>query len=473
MNLTRFVRGQLLVFSVLTVIGLIVMSVVYVGVPAMLGFGRYSVTVELAATGGLYPHANVAYRGTNIGKVEEVRLTPDGVDAKLSLDSSYDIPVDVEAWVKSVSAVGEQYVDLIPRSSGGPYLSQGDVIPEQDTKLPQDVGPMLDQADRLLQSVADTRLQELVDSAFVAFNGTGPDLQRLLDSATLLVQEANANVDQTKILIDQIGPLLDTQIDSSDAVRSWTADLVRFTDQLRISDPQLRSLMENGPSAAADANRLFQELQPTLPLLLSNLVSVGQVGVTYNAGIEQILVIYPPLIAALTTALRGDPRNGAMADFHLSVGDPPACTTGFLPPSAWRSPADFSVPDTPPNLFCKTPQDSKFVVRGARNTPCMEFPGKRAGTVEECRSPEGFVPEGTNPPIQKPPAPAATPSSYTGPKATDQPAADQPRTGARQYDPTSGTYVGPDGRTYSQPNLVSGSPNAASDWQTLMTEQQG
>lgn len=116
MKLTRFVRTQLIIFSVLTVIGLVVMGGTYIKLPAMFGIGRYEVTVQLAATGGLYPTANVAYRGTNVGVVQEVRLTPAGVDAKLSIGSDYKIPADVDAWVRSVSAVGEQYVDLVPPS---------------------------------------------------------------------------------------------------------------------------------------------------------------------------------------------------------------------------------------------------------------------------------------------------------------------------------------------------------------------
>ena len=81
MKLTRFVHVQLAIFAVLTVIGLVVMGGTYVQLPAMFGIGRYNVVVQLAATGGLYPTANVSYRGTNIGKVEAVRLTSAGVEA--------------------------------------------------------------------------------------------------------------------------------------------------------------------------------------------------------------------------------------------------------------------------------------------------------------------------------------------------------------------------------------------------------
>ncbi|MEU4321721.1 MlaD family protein [Nocardia fluminea] len=466
MKLTRFVRAQLAIFAVLTVIGLVVMGGAYVQVPAMLGIGRYAVTVQLAATGGLYPTANVSYRGQNIGKVEAVRLTAAGVEADLSIDSDYKVPADSSAWVRSVSAIGEQYVDLVPTDQPADgNLRDGSVIPESRTHLPQDVGAMLDQADKLLATVADTRLRQVIDEAFLAFNGAGPDLQRFMDSAALLVQQAESDIEPTKKLLDQIGPLLDTQTRSADDIRSWTADLATVTDQLREHDPALRSLLNNGPSAMETVTAQFQSLRPTLPLLASNLVSLGQVGVIYNASVEQLLVVFPPLIAALRTAIRGPAKYGVMVDFMTVVHDPPACTTGFLPADQRREPSDLTPMDTPPGLYCKVPQDSNIEVRGIRNTPCMEFPGVRAPTPELCRT--GFVPEGNNPPFGpvQPVAPASAPAGASTGAVT--PAA------ARPYDPSTGSYLGTDGRTYRQGDIAEdGSGTVPASWQAMLEEQQ-
>ncbi|MFC8043457.1 MCE family protein [Nocardia sp. NPDC057353] len=467
MTLTRFVRIQLVIFAILTAVGLIIMGGTYVGVPAMLGIGRYQVTVELAATGGLYPNANVAYRGTNVGKVEEVKLTPAGVDAVISIDSDHKIPEDVDAWVRSVSAIGEQYVDLIPAEnrSGDGDLRDGDVIPVERTKLPQDVGSLLDQTDRLLSSVADTRLRQVIDEAFRAFNGAGPDLQRFIDSAALLVQEAQDSVEPTKQLLDQIGPLLDTQVQSDANIRSWTADLATVTDQLRAHDPALRNILSQGPGAMQQVSDLFATLRPTLPLLLANLVSVGQVGTIYHAGLEQILVVYPPLVAALLTAVRGPLEYGAMVDFMVTVNDPPPCTTGFLPPEQRRDPTLLDIPDTPSGLYCKVPQDAAEAVRGIRNTPCAEFPDRRAPTPELCRTGD-YTPLGNNPPFG-PPQPVA-PAGYTG--GGDAPTVTP--ASARAYDPGSGVYLGPDGRSYRQADVVDGSGTVPSSWQAMLEEQQ-
>ena len=48
------------------------------------------------------------------------------------------------------------------------------------------------------------------------------------------------------------------------------------------------------------------------------------------------------------------------------------------------------------------------MVRGARNYPCQEFPGKRAPTIQLCRDPRGYVPIGSNP-WRGPPVPIGEP----------------------------------------------------------------
>jgi hypothetical protein len=166
------------------------------------------------------------------------------------------------------------------------------------------------------------------------------------------------------------------------------------TGQLNANDPQIREVLANGPGALGEASQLLNQVKPTLPVLLANLTTVGQIAVTYHASLEQLLVLLPPYIASVQAVglPRNNPTGFTQGDFTLTIGDPPACTVGFLPPSSWRSPADLSDVDTPDGLYCKLPQDSPIAVRGARNYPCMGQPGKRAPTVEMCESEGAYQP---------------------------------------------------------------------------------
>lgn len=407
--LDRLTRAQLTIFGVVTMFTVAVMAISYLRLPAALGIGTYQVTADFVAGGGLYKNANVTYRGVAVGRVESVGLNPHGVDAVMRLNSDTAVPSNVTATVKSVSAIGEQYVDLVPPDNpAATKLHNGSRIVRDNTRIPLDVATLLHQSETLVNSVADTRLRELLHETFKAFNGSGPELARLIESSRLLVDEANAYFPQTSELIDQVGPLLQAQIRSGDDIKSLADGLARFTSEVRHADPQLRALLAVVPPAADEANTAFTGIRPSFPMLAASLANLGRVGVIYHKSIEQLLVVLPALFAAITTAAGGEPQDeGAKLDFKINI-DPPPCNTGFMPPTLIRTPADETVRELPTDMYCKTAQNDPSTVRGARNYPCQEFPGKRAPTVQLCRDPRGYVPIGTNP-WRGPPIPYGTP----------------------------------------------------------------
>lgn len=405
----RLAKIQLSIFAVITVITLSVMAIFYLRLPATFGIGTYGVSADFVAGGGLYKNANVTYRGVAVGRVESVGLNPNGVTAHMRLNSGTAIPSNVTATVRSVSAIGEQYIDLVPpENPSSTKLRNGFRIQRQNTRIGQDVADLLRQAETLLGSLGDTRLRELLHEAFIATNGAGPELARLIESARLLVDEANANYPQVSQLIDQAGPLLQAQIRAGGDIKSLADGLARFTWQLRAADPRLRDTLADAPDAIDEANTAFSGIRPSFPALAASLANLGRVGVIYHKSIEQLLVVFPALFAAIITSAGGVPQDeGAKLDFKIDLHDPPPCMTGFLPPPLVRSPADESVREIPRDMYCKTAQNDPSTVRGARNYPCQEFPGKRAPTVQLCRDPRGYVPVGTNP-WRGPPIPYGT-----------------------------------------------------------------
>ncbi|MBJ7464501.1 MAG: MCE family protein [Mycolicibacterium sp.] len=408
---TRTTQIQLWVFAVVTVFSVGAIALLYIRVPDRLGLGTYDVTANFVAGGGLYENANVTFRGVQAGRVEWVRLTDDGVTAQMRINSDVKIPANSTATVKSVSAIGEQYVDFVPTADPSPTtLQNGAVIPEERTAIPQEVAELLREADRLVSSVDSARLEDLLREAFKAFNGSGPELARLLQSVRVLVDKANESWPQTSSLIDQAGPFLEAQIRSGEDIRSLADGLARFTSEVKDADPQLRTLLQITPDAAAVASDTFSGIRPSFPVLAANLANFGRVGVIYRKSIEQALVIFPALQASLLTIGGQLPADeGGKQDFKISINDPPPCNTGFLPPTEIRTPGDTTLRDLPTDMYCKVAQNDPMVVRGARNYPCQEYPGKRAPTIQLCRDPRGYVPVG-NSPWRGPPVPIDTPA---------------------------------------------------------------
>ena len=155
--LTRFVRIQLVIFTIVGTIGVIAMVLFYIQAPTLLGIGRMTVTLELPATGGLYRFSNVTYRGVQVGKVTSVGLTPTGAKATLSLRHFAQDPGGPDSrgaaasprWANSTWTCG-------PERFAPPYLHDGSVIAMRDTTIPQPVGPMLDQVNALVDSIPRT-----------------------------------------------------------------------------------------------------------------------------------------------------------------------------------------------------------------------------------------------------------------------------------------------------------------------------
>ena len=480
MHLHRAVKIQLAIFTIIAVAALSLMSLHFMKLPAnWFGVGRYTVKVELPQTGGLYSTSNVTYRGTEVGRVESVHLTDTGVEAVLSLKSGIDIPSDLIAQVHSQSAIGEQYVDLRPRNGTSPPLKNGDVIPLADTTVPPDINAVLAAANTGLQAVPQDNLKTVIDESYIAVGGLGPELTRIVKGSTDLSIEARKNLDPLIALIDQSQPVLNSQTNTSDSIQAWASHLATVTTELQTHDQAVAGSITNGGPAAGEARQLIERLQPTLPILLNNLVSIGQVALTYQNDIEQLLVLLPESVALesagnVANANTKQDYRGQYLSFNLNLNLPPPCTTGFLPAQQQRIPTFEDYPNRPAgDLYCRVPQDSPFNVRGARAAPCETVPGKRAPTVALCESNEQYVPlndgynwkgdpNATNSGQDIPQLPPGSPPAGPGPPApAPMPIA------AADYDPATGTYVAPNGRTYTQSDLAQTAPKEKT-WQSML-----
>ncbi len=478
MHLTRRMLIQLAVFAIIALTAITVMGLHFLKLPAKwFGVGRYSVTMQLPETGGLYSTGNVTYRGVEVGRVESVRLSDSGVDAALSLQSGIDIPSDLRAEVHSQSAIGEQYVDLIPRDGTARPLRDGDVIPRNDTSVPPDINALLDAANSGLQAIPRENLRTAIDEAYTAVGGLGPQLSDIVKGSTTLAIDARTNLDPLINLIDNAKPVLDSQVQTSAAIQAWASHIATVTGELKANNDAVAGVIDQGGVVATNeqARNLIERLKPTLPVIVANLASIGQVAVTYQNDIEQLLVLLPHAVSEgqatfMANANTNQAYRGEYLSFNLNINLPPACTTGFLPAQQQRIPNLVDYPERPAgDLYCRTPQDSPFNVRGARNIPCETVPGKRAPTVKLCESDENYVPLNDgynwkgdpNATLSGQPVPDLPPGS----PPTDVPP--PALVAVSEYDPATGLYVGPNGREYTQSELAQPA-RQNSTWQSML-----
>lgn len=360
--MTRVVRLRLAVFTVIAATAVTYTGVTYARLGDYVRPRGDEVTVDLATSGGLFEGAEVTFRGVPVGRVADLRLSRTGVDAVLRIDEDVDVPADVVASVHNRSAVGEQYVDLVPRSIGGPVISDGDRIARSSTTTPLPEETLLTNVDAFVTSVDRDDLRTVVDNLGVGLDGAGPRLQAILDGSDRILREATGALPATRALIRDASVVLGTQADGAQDIRAFSAQLAMLSDVVAQRDPQLRTVLRDGGPAAAELTALVRGLRQVTPGFLSAASAVMAMFRTNLAALEQALVAFPDSLAAGLVGV----RNG-QAQFTLATTpDPRSCQRGYLAPREWRSPRDVTIAPPRHDLGCR--EDDR-VWRGSNRAP--------------------------------------------------------------------------------------------------------
>jgi phospholipid/cholesterol/gamma-HCH transport system substrate-binding protein len=372
----RSTKIQLLAFLVISLLGVSYVGFNYVGLGSQLfGPGGCTVSADFPDSGGIFTNAEVTYRGVTVGKVGQLQLrdyqdngqTVRGVrvDLRLNSCSKPAIPLSAKATVSDRSAVGEQYVNLEPDSTSGPYLNKGSVLPTPG-QVPIATQVLLQNLDDLVSHIDSAKLNTVITELGEAFNGQGPALQALLDSGDKLLAAAQQALPETLKLIDDGQIVLKTQLESGSAIKDWARNLNLITTQLKQSNPDLNALLTSGPDELSTVNQFIQSNRSDLNLLLANLTSVGQLLVSRLDGIEGILIFYPAAEAGGFTVVPGD--GTAHFGLVVNVDDPPSCVAGYggTPHRGYNETGPAKVNTS---ARCSLPLNSPTDIRGAQHAP--------------------------------------------------------------------------------------------------------
>ncbi|MEU4658329.1 MlaD family protein [Streptomyces sp. NPDC023723] len=366
--ITLAVRLKNLAFLLIAVLVLGFLGIRYADLGRWVGVADYyTVDVELPRTGGLFTHSDVTYRGVSVGRVGDLELTADGVVAELRIKKSAPgIPADTRAVVAGLSAVGEQYIDLRPQSDTGPYLADGARIALPDTEVPAPVTDVLTSVNDLARSVPLEDLRTVVDEFGKTFEGHGDDLQALLDSGSAFVEAADRNLPATTRLLTDGETVLRTQAQEAEAIRGFADGATELAAALKGSDADLRRLLTVAPDAANQVSGLLRDLDPSLGVVLANLVTTSEVALTRQRGIEELLVKYPAAVSAGATAVDGGKMNLGLA---VTFFQPLPCTAGYGG-TRYRTGLDLgTAPALNTDAACTAPASSGINVRGSANAP--------------------------------------------------------------------------------------------------------
>lgn len=369
--MTRAMRARLVVFALISTLSIVAVSVKYLGVvDRVLGRGML-VTVQLPDSGGLYVSSEVTDRGVKVGKVIGMTPVSAGVEVKIRLDDDAKIPHDSPVFVHNGSAVGEQYLDFEPRNSEPPYLEDGDEVVAQAGALPVDEADLLLALNGFVKSVPQAPLRRVIGELGTTFTGTGPALRDALEGVNRFLDVATTKKRETASLLSTGRTVLRTQAARAGSIAGIARGLRDVSAALSGADKDVRTLLAGGPATFDEIRKLVEGIEPTLPILLSNLISTSQVFSVQLPATEQLLVVVPQMLLA---GIAGTTSDG-FGVTSLQFDQTPPCTAGFLPRDQWRSPADESDHD-PYHGWCAA--GPPINVRGPKWAPQPSGPRGRA-----------------------------------------------------------------------------------------------
>ena len=261
------------------------------------------VTVELTGTGGLFEGSAVTYRGVKVGKVTRIVATPTGASATITLAGDADVPRSATARVRSLSPVGEQYLDFQPTTDAGPYLADGDTVAASATDIPASLSSTVLAVGQVLDQIDARKLRRLLVALSTGLGGTGEDLGRLLDQGQLILADLDRAWPQTERLLRNAGPVLSIPVEASADLRTLARSARSLAAFLRDYDPELRATLRRTPDEIAQLRTLIRDIDATLPGFLSSALPFSDEFLRHDPHFRELLQSYAPGLGTLTQVI--------------------------------------------------------------------------------------------------------------------------------------------------------------------------
>lgn len=310
---------------------------------------RFSVFATFPDAGGVFTNQEVTYRGITVGQVGAMTVVPEGVQIELLVDQGTKIPAeDVEARVMFKSAVGEQFVDLLPASDGAPYLADGSEIPLEQTAIPVSTQDLLSTLQAVLEGVPPEALKNAVDAAGEGLTGRGDDIATILRSMARLADLFGDRAPEIQGILRNGtkvgGAFVASRQDFAAAIR----DLVVVSEALAGNTDELRRLLEGTNLTSRELVGLIRESRPDLHQTIAELAEINDIQADKSKALKALFEFLPRGLGNVVKTF--EPDTGMIRFGLVTDNENHACSYG----TERRPPEDREERFPPKNARCKT-----------------------------------------------------------------------------------------------------------------------
>ncbi|ETA66435.1 MCE family protein [Haloechinothrix halophila] len=234
----------------------------------------------------LVPQSAVKINEVSVGKVEEISLTGQDWNAKVTvlLNGETDLPANARANVKQSSLLGEKYIELLhpPKGTGQGELTDGSVIPVSRTDRGVELEEVLGAMSMLLNGGGVEQLNTITKELNQVSTGREGEIKAFLHNAETLVQGLDGQTQDISNALDGLNRLSKALRKDKEAIAAALDDLEPGMKVLVDQRKQLVTMLESMKKLSVVATDTIQKSQrdlvnnlESLRPILANLVKAG------------------------------------------------------------------------------------------------------------------------------------------------------------------------------------------------------
>jgi phospholipid/cholesterol/gamma-HCH transport system substrate-binding protein len=293
---------------------------------ADLGDHPYTVKANFRDVLDLVPQSGVKVNEVPVGRVEDIRLAPDGWTAEVTMRVNGDValPANALAMLRQSSLLGEKYVELSapPEGEARGELADGATIPLARTNRNTDIEEVLGALSMLLNGGGVEQLQNIAQELNNALEGREPDLRATLSSLDTLVSTLDESRSDITRAIDGVNQLAGTLAAEKDqlagAIDSLGPGLEVLSQQRTQLVTMLQALDSLSDVAVDTVNASQEDIVADLKALTPALQKLGEAGTDLPKSLELLFTI--PFTDEAMNGVKGDYFNlYAKIDLNLQT----------------------------------------------------------------------------------------------------------------------------------------------------------
>ncbi|WP_405133230.1 MlaD family protein [Nocardia sp. NBC_01388] len=179
--------GSMISLGGIAAVTLVSASYLTFGVVRADPFAEYThASMVLANSGGLSVGSPILLTGMKIGKITSVESTVGGVEVGFRIDADRKVSTDSVISIEQLSALGEPYVEIRPKTGAAPYLKEGQRLDTSTVKSPLSIPAVSRLVNQVMNQLDPTVAASLAGTLGTAFHDTDSAMPSLTRAGDLL-----------------------------------------------------------------------------------------------------------------------------------------------------------------------------------------------------------------------------------------------------------------------------------------------